>query len=114
MTRDKDIQALEQSIQQANVLIELGMAMDRLRANRDFKKVIAEGYFEKEAIRLVHLKANVAMQDSAAQNFILSQMDAIGILNQYFQTLDNRAHLALKSLESDESTLSEILEMGVA
>ena len=40
------IQQLETNIQQDKKLVELGASLERLRSNRDFKKVILEGYFD--------------------------------------------------------------------
>ena len=52
------INAIERDIKEARKHVELGDSLERLLNNRDFKKVIVEGYFEKEAARLVHLKAD--------------------------------------------------------
>ena len=89
-------------------MAELGDALARLRGNRDFKKVILEGFFEQEAVRLVHLKADSNMQSPESQKSILTQLDAIGTLAQYLRTVDMRANLAKKSIEYDEQTLEEI------
>ena len=48
-----DQQQIQISIEQANEVIALAEALERLQANKDFQVVIAKGYFEKEAIRLV-------------------------------------------------------------
>jgi len=71
--------------------------------------IISEGYFEKEAIRLVHLKGDPSMQSAEYQVNIVKQMDAISALNQYFQTVFHRASLAEKAIESDEEARNEIL-----
>ena len=72
------LEAIDRSIKQSQAIVELGSAVDRLRSNKDFKKIVIEGYFEKEAIRLVHLKADPSMQSAASQQSINQQMDAIG------------------------------------
>jgi hypothetical protein len=104
---------IELNIQQARKIVEQGNALERLRSNSDFKKVISTGYFEEEAIRLVHLKSDQNMQDAERQKAILSQIDAIGSLNQYFQTLFHRASLATKAIAADEETREEILAGGL-
>lgn len=104
------IEEIELNIQQAKSIVDLGNSLERLRSNRDFKKVIIEGFFEKEAIRLVHLKSDYNMQDPESQKSILAQIDAIGTLSQYFNTVRHHAMLAEKAIESDEETRDELLQ----
>lgn len=108
-----ELQAIEQSIKQSQKTVDLGEAFERLKSNRDFKKVILEAYFEQEAIRLVHLKSDQNMQSAESQKAIAMQMDAIGTLKQFFQTLKYKADLAGKSIEADEYTRDELLAEGV-
>lgn len=103
------IQAIESNIKEARKIAEVGTALERLQSNRDFKKVVLEGYFEQEAVRLVHLKAEPAMQKPEMQQSILTQMDAIGSFAQYLDTVLHKASLATKAIASDEETRDEIL-----
>lgn len=109
MTGSDQIQAIESSIQRAKKEVDLGDALERLRNHRDFKKVILEDYFEKEAVRLVHLKSDPCMQKPEMQQSILAQMDAIGAFSQFLNTLLRRAELARKSILSDEEMREELL-----
>jgi CHAT domain-containing protein len=106
------IQEIELNISEAKKVVELGASLERLRNNRDFKKVIQEGYFQQEAIRLVHLKSDYSFQTPERQKSILTQIDAIGNLNQYFETVFHQASLARKAIEADEYTRDEILAEG--
>lgn len=108
-----ELQQLEASIKQSDELIELGNCLERLRNNRDFKKIIIEGYFEQEAVRLVHLKADNNMQSVESQKSIVAQMDAIGNLSQYFATLQFKAGMAHKAKASDEEMRDELLAEGL-
>ena len=107
------IEEIELNIEQAKAIVDKGTALERLRNNRDFKKVIIEGFFEKEAIRLVHLKSDFNMQDPESQASILSQIDAIGVLSQYLNNVRNQAMLAGKAIEADEQTREELLAEGI-
>ena len=102
------VRQIEESIQNAKQHIELDKALERLESNKDFKLVISEGYLEKESIRLVHLKADPAMQTAERQASVVTQIDAIGGLLQYFRTVSQTAALAAKSIDSDEETLAEL------
>ena len=110
---DNELQQIESNLKRNAVVTELGNALARLKGNRDFKKVILEGFFEDEAIRLVHLKADPNMQGSDSQKAILTQMDAIGALRQYLETLAQLAGMAQKSIEADEHTRDELLAEGL-
>lgn len=105
---NETIQAIERNIKIGRDAIEFGNALIRLRGNKDFKTVILNGYFEREAIRLVHLKADQNMQSADSQRSIVASMDAIGSLNQYFNTVMHKASLADKSVNADQETLEEL------
>jgi hypothetical protein len=103
------IEEIELNIKEARKVVELGASLERLYSNRDFKKVILEGYFEQEAIRLVQLKADPAMQDEKSQQAIWKLMDAIGRLNQYFRMVIQQADMAKSAIESDEAEKESLL-----
>jgi hypothetical protein len=108
------VQAIEQNIRDAKEIIELNKALERLSQNPDFKKVIKVGYFEKEAIRLVHLKSDPNMKTDERQQSILASIDAIGGLSDYFRTVAFNASVAAKAIESDEAVRDEILAEELA
>lgn len=103
-----EIEQLEHSIQDAKQLVDLGNALERLLHNRDFKTLVLEGYFEREAIRLVHLKADPGMQTAQHQASIVSQMDAIGSFSAYLNEIRRQAMIAGKHIEESEEVLEEI------
>lgn len=108
MTQDT-IQQIDANIKKAKKLTDFAGALERLQMNKDFKTVIQVGYFQDEAVRLVHLKADQNFQSADAQRSIVQQMDAIGSLHQYFQTTFHKANMAQKSIDADEATREEIL-----
>jgi hypothetical protein len=103
------VQRLEDNIARAKDVIEVERALHRLLENKDFRKVIKEGYLENEAIRLVHLKADPAFQTPERKESINAQIDAIGYFLQYCRTVSFNAAVAVKSMESDEATRDELL-----
>ena len=104
------IQELEEDIGKAQKIIEMGNALGRLLNDRDFKKVVMHGYFENEAVRLVHLKADPNQQSAEAQDSIVKQMDSIGNLNRYFRNIDYQRDLAVKATNDAEIAREEILK----
>lgn len=111
MNTEQLVKALDSGIESHKDTIGVGNALTRLRTSQDFKKVIGEGYFEKEAIRLVHLKADPGMQTPEKQDSIVKQMDAIGSLAEYLNLVMAKASWATKALESDEETRAELLAL---
>ena len=107
-----ELQRLEENIKQAQKMVDLGNALERLKSNRDFKKVVQEGYFEQEAIRLVHALSDPNMQNPEAQQSIHKQMISIGGFSDYLNTLTALSGMARRSVESDEATRDEILAEG--
>ena len=113
MQNTDTVQAIEKQIQHSKEVVELGKCLERLRSNRDFKKLIADDYLGQECIRLVFLKADVNMQTTERQASIVKQMDAIGNLTQYFQLVFTKASLAEKAIAFDESERDLLLEEGI-
>jgi hypothetical protein len=105
----QELQLLDKRIDQAKQTIELGKALDRLRSNKDFKKVFGELYFREEAIRLVTLLADPNMQTPEKQQDILGQMQAIGRVGDFLRVLEHRVMLAEGELAADEETREIIL-----
>lgn len=103
------IDQLHRNIEQATGFIDLAGVLTRLQANKDFRKIISEGYLRDEAVRLVHAKSNVALQSPADQAAIIKQIDAIGCLEAFFRQIEKNASNADKAIESDRETIEDIL-----
>lgn len=110
MNTDTQLALLDRDLKDAKQRVDLGKALDRLMANRDFRKVIVEGYLEKEAVRLVHLKADPSMQAADKQAGIIRDIDAIGSLAEYFNTVSLLASRGVKEVEDGDAARERILE----
>lgn len=111
---DNQRRAIEAQVRKAKKHVEIDEALARLESNRDFKKIITEGYFRDEAVRLVHLKAAPDMQTPHAQAAIVRSIDAIGELSDFFRTLRHNADNARKEIETAGVALEEISEEEAA
>jgi len=103
-----EMEAVEIGIEQAKVLTSNRECLEKLTKNSNFKKLIIENYFEKEASRLVLLKADASMQDAVSQADIMRQIDAIGTFRQYLSTIMQMGRMAQASIAADEETLEEL------
>lgn len=104
------IKELEDNISRAKEMVNTGKSIERLRNNPDFREVVLKGYFEREAIRLVHLKSDPSMQTPERQASIINQMDAIGNFSAYLNTGLIMADRAAQAIDADNATIAEILE----
>lgn len=112
MDNDNTLAQLDRDAKALKPQVELGLALDKLRVNRDFNKLIVEGYLKDEAIRLVHLKADPNMQAPEQQAGIDRDIAAIGVLNQFFVITDQRARIAGKQVNDIEEMRAEVLSEG--
>jgi uncharacterized protein with PhoU and TrkA domain len=111
MSTEQSLKELEVTEQDAKAAIELAKALDRLSNNRDFKKIIHEGYFKDEAVRLVLIKSEPNLQAEHIQKDIIKDIDAIGSFRMYLRNIQFQAQQARKALvdveESRDALLSE-------
>ena len=97
----QDLENIEISIAEARKCIEFADRLAALEKNADFKAIILDDYLKENALRLVRVKADPSFQASEQQDFVIKQLDAIGILNQFFNTINIQAHNARMSLDND-------------
>lgn len=105
---DNTVQEIELSIEQAKEFVERGKALERLRANPDFQAIVLKGYFENEAIRLVHLKSDPNVQGAEQQAAINKDIDAIGAFQWYLRVTQMQAQQAAVAIADGEEALDEI------
>lgn len=105
-----EMEQIELSIAHAEAAIAKRDCVDRLTNNKDFKEVILDGYFKDEASRLVLLKADPSLQGEVEQKSIDNQINAIGYVRQYFNTVLQLGNMASNSIEEDRNTRNELAE----
>ena len=111
---NQQIETVELSIEQARKLVDNRTDLEKLTKNKQFKNLIIENYFEREASRLVLLKADPSMQGDVEQATILRQIDAIGTFRQYLSTTMQRGNTAARTIADDEKTLEELRDEDMA
>ena len=62
-------------------------ALSRLHDNPDFQKVILEGYFKDEPIRITSLLATDYVRREGVRPVLMEKLVAISTLEDYFQTI---------------------------
>tara|TARA_R110002096_G_scaffold272377_1_gene466011 strand:- start:210 stop:560 length:351 start_codon:yes stop_codon:yes gene_type:complete len=103
-----DIEEFELTIAEARKHTDLADALERLGKNKDFKSLILTGYLEEEAVRLVALKAVPQMLGDDMQKKILTSIDGIGALTQYFSMINNVGAQAQIAIEDANEAIVDI------
>lgn len=105
---DEQIQELEITMEQATVKVDTANSLDKLYKNREFKKLVVEGYFREEAIRLVHMKSNPRFAKPEDQAMISSMIDGIGHFATYLRTITQHGQMAKDTILESEEMIDEI------
>lgn len=100
------IQSVDASIESLKQTIALADSFKRLSTNKDFKKLIIEEYLKNNAIRLVHLTTNTALNAEAIQNDI----KGIAAFNQYLLNVAQAGAVAERELEEANVLKAELQE----
>ncbi|MBO6277609.1 MAG: hypothetical protein J6N20_09290 [Pseudomonas sp.] len=98
---------IQLTIEENEVFIQKGEAVDRLLDNPDFQAVIMEGFVKGEAHRLALATDNPALESPEAQARIFNQIKAIGVFVGYLRKLDNDRNTAVKTKAEHEQELIE-------
>lgn len=102
---------LELNIKEHKQNIQKGEALKRLMLTRDFLEIVMKGYLEQEAIRLVHLKSDIDFQSPNTQASIIRAIDSIGGFKQYLDNISQQHEQAIKDLEMDSQTITELINL---
>ncbi len=103
------VQDIEANILESKQFVEMGEALTRLEDNRDFKLLIAKGYFKDEAVRLVSCLSDPAFQTKDRQASLVVEMSAISGLNSYFRAVKHKAMVADAAIRSGREEIVAIL-----
>jgi hypothetical protein len=77
-------------------------ALERLKKNDDFKKVILDGYFKDKAVNGVSLLAIDQIKKSGARSDVMEELIAISALQDYFITIQNLGSIPPENDEDEE------------
>ena len=67
--------------------VEMYEALSRLHDNPDFQKVILEGYFKNEPVRITSLLATDYVRREGVRPVLMERLVAISALEEFFQII---------------------------
>jgi hypothetical protein len=106
VSQQNDIEQIELSIEEAQKMVERASMARRLADNPDFKALVLEGYFEKEAARLANLISHPSLGEN--HKHVWNDMMGIGAFRRYLSTAIQMGDLAEREIEEARETLDEI------
>lgn len=105
MNLDEFQERVEYEIAANQRALDLAESLERLEQNKDFQKLILDGYFVNEAVENVAALSAPAVDTAASQAKIFEQLRAVSQLQQYFikvRAFGSFAASALAEYEAEE------------
>jgi hypothetical protein len=81
---------------------DMWIALDQLKNNKHFQKVILEGYFKDKAVNGVSLLAQHAVVSGGHRSAVMEDLIAISSLEDFFVTIENLGSTPSDSDEDEE------------
>lgn len=106
-----DIQALEHQIENVKAVVAQRDLMVKLSANREFRKLIIEGFCRDEAARFVHLSTEPGLSEQDRADSLASAQ-AAGHLKRWINALITMGNRAEQDLFEMNETLEEMRHEG--
>lgn len=106
---DNILEQIEESNKRSQVQVDLLDSLVALQKNKDFNKVINEGYLLHEAANKVRCLASPALQGEQEQKEIMNALQGIGHLAQYFSAIYNMGNAAAKSIKDADEYREQLL-----
>lgn len=82
---------------------DMWASLQRLRDNKDFKRVILDGYFKDKAINGVSLLAQDAIIKNGLRSQVMEDLIAISKLEDFFITVENLGTIPGEEEEEEEA-----------
>jgi hypothetical protein len=105
---NSEIGKIEEQIKVGKQFADFGAAILRLKNNKDFQKVVMQGYFKDEAVRVVMAKSDPFLQNPEAQRSFDLQISGIGNFHAFLNEALKRAEIGTSQVTDGENMLAEI------
>ena len=101
-----DIAEIEVTIEELQKVVDRRNQLRKLESNREFRKIVLDGYFKDEAARLAAISADPAHEKMRPQ--ILMEIQAISCFRQFLRNIDLIGGIAERELKENHEALEEI------
>lgn len=83
--------------------VDMWHSLERLQSNKDFQKVILQGYFKDKAVNGVSLLAQDAIVAGGHRSAVMEDLIAISSLEDFFVTIENLGTIPSEEEEEEET-----------
>ena len=83
--------------------VDLWASLERLQGNKDFQRVVLEGYFKDKAINGVSLLAQDAIVTGGHRSAVMEDLIAISSLEDFFVTIENLGSIPPENDDEDDA-----------
>ena len=111
---EQQMQQVEVTIEECEEQIAQAEALERLHKNADFRKLILEDYFEKNAIRTVMMKSAGGHEGEKEQKNLDNVLMGISQLGAYFHKIFAFGEGAVRAMDDHKNTREELLAEDLA
>jgi len=81
--------------------VDMWHSLERLQENKDFQKVVLNGYFKDKAINGVSLLAQDAIVETGRRTAVMEDLIAISSLQDFFIMLENLGNIPPEPEDED-------------
>lgn len=105
-----EVRNIEVEIEQAKAIIAMRDALIRLEKNKDFQKVISNGFLRDFALNTVAIRGRMEFRtNQALMDSNTRKLDAVGELEEFFRNVRANGARMEMTLQEAEATRNEIL-----
>lgn len=110
-TRTEQLEAIRAQLKDAQETQAMLEVLDRLERNRDFKKVILEGFLKKHVLEQTSMIARPDAQHELVQQAIQRNLAGASALNGYMATLRQMGNAATNTIQQCQQAIVELENM---
>lgn len=104
------VEEIELSMAEAQKLVDRKDRVNKLMTNRDFNKIVIDGYFKDEAARLTALSADPALIEHRDE--IILSIQGISLFQQYLRTAVMMGNTAEQEIAEAREHIADIEQYG--
>jgi hypothetical protein len=82
--------------------VDMWVSLERLQSNKDFQRVILDGYFKDKAVNGVSLLAQDSIVTGGHRTAVMEDLIAISSLQDHFISIENLGSISSEDDDEDE------------
>lgn len=105
------IERAQETIRKEKANLELARSLERLRNNKDFQRIIMQGYLKDHMASQIQASVSEGF-DSEARKDLVASAQATAYLIEYFQTIERFASQSERTIFENEQLILELQQFN--